>query len=269
MAAVPIVLVLAVLGSGWSKEFPDAGDDLSSPEAITLESPEGVGLAPFYVLGSALLLYFGFRLLKNRAWRAAPIVLAAGILFAVLGLFRGGIELGGSGLVTASESSRDAVVEVTQAGVPGIGVILLLGGLAAIGGVGAMVMQRRHRVAPDKGSDDGLASALVGLTDDLDRAQGSPLENIIVTYASLERLLAARGDERSPAETTAEFSARVLTRLGAGSRDCRDLADLYQAVGFSERVATIGDQSTAAALLIGIAKDLTATDEPARTTNDR
>ena len=133
----------------------------------------------------------------------------------------------------------------------------LIIGLGAVGAVAfALVVTRSRRRGRGDVDVDDLAHEVQELADRLLDLAGSPRQNIIATYDHLEHLLASGGRSRDDAETTAEFSARVLTELGVSSGSCVQLAALYQAVAYGEREASEGDQVEASELLSAVSDDL-------------
>jgi Domain of unknown function (DUF4129) len=77
-----------------------------------------------------------------------------------------------------------------------------------------------------------LAHALDDTLDDL-RAQADPRRAIIAAYARLERVLAANGVQRRPAETAQEYVPRVLRDLELTPRPVERLTDLFTRAKFS------------------------------------
>ena len=111
--------------------------------------------------------------------------------------------------------------------------------LAVIAGIGAVllagVLGRRHfRQLP--AAQESLAAALAAELDDtLDdlRHEPDPRRAVIAAYARMERLLAARGVDRRPAEAPLEYLERVLLELDAGHTQVARLTALFAEAKFS------------------------------------
>jgi uncharacterized membrane protein YidH (DUF202 family) len=111
--------------------------------------------------------------------------------------------------------------------------LALVAGLV-VAGVAAYVSKRRRR---DRARDERelaeqLADALDDSLDDL-RAEGDPRRAIIAAFARLERVLAAGGVPRRPAETAQEYVARVLQSLALEPRAIERLTSLFTRAKFS------------------------------------
>ena len=85
--------------------------------------------------------------------------------------------------------------------------------------------------------DSGLAAAVVQAVDEsLDdlRAEPDPRRAVIAAYARLERVLAAHGLPRKPAEAPMEYLGRMLAELSVSDRAARALTDLFERAKFSQ-----------------------------------
>ena len=83
----------------------------------------------------------------------------------------------------------------------------------------------------------GLAAAVVQAVDEsLDdlRAEPDPRRAVIAAYARLERVLAAHGLPRKPAEAPMEYLGRMLAELSVSDRAARALTDLFERAKFSQ-----------------------------------
>ncbi len=83
----------------------------------------------------------------------------------------------------------------------------------------------------------GLAAAVVQAVDEsLDdlRAEPDPRRAVIAAYARLERVLAAHGLPRKPAEAPMEYLGRMLSELSVSDRAARALTDLFERAKFSQ-----------------------------------
>ena len=69
--------------------------------------------------------------------------------------------------------------------------------------------------------------------DDL-RAEPDPRRAVIAAYARLERVLAAHGLPRKPAEAPLEYLVRMLAGLSVSDRAARTLTDLFERAKFSQ-----------------------------------
>ena len=69
--------------------------------------------------------------------------------------------------------------------------------------------------------------------DDL-RAEPDPRRAVIAAYARLERVLAAHGLPRNPAEAPLEYLGRMLTELSVSDRAARALTELFERAKFSQ-----------------------------------
>ncbi|MEM8904838.1 MAG: DUF4129 domain-containing protein [Actinomycetota bacterium] len=77
-------------------------------------------------------------------------------------------------------------------------------------------------------------------------AAGSPRNGIVRCWLRLEEEVVGAGIPRDPAETSAEFTERVLTRSAVEPEAIRDLAALYREARFSEH--ELGEPARLAAL---------------------
>ena len=83
----------------------------------------------------------------------------------------------------------------------------------------------------------GLAAAVAQAVDEsLDdlRAEPDPRRAVIAAYARLERVLAAHGLPRKPAEAPLEYLGRMLAELSVSDRAARALTDLFERAKFSQ-----------------------------------
>ena len=110
--------------------------------------------------------------------------------------------------------------------------IALVIGLVVAAIVAYVIAGRRARRAPERSLAEQLALVLDDTLDDL-RAEADPRRAIIAAYARLERVLAANGVGRRPAETAAEYLQRVLTGLTLQSGAVERLTALFVQAKFS------------------------------------
>ncbi len=78
-----------------------------------------------------------------------------------------------------------------------------------------------------------VAQAVDESLDDL-RAEPDPRKAVIAAYARLERVLAAHGLPRDPAEAPLEYLGRMLAQLSVSDRAARALTDLFEEAKFSQ-----------------------------------
>jgi outer membrane murein-binding lipoprotein Lpp len=119
--------------------------------------------------------------------------------------------------------------------------VIVVVGLAAAAIVAYVVAERRSDRA--RRGDEALAEQLAEILDDtLDdlRAETDPRRAVIAAYARLERVLAAHGTPRRPAETPEEYLARVLRDLEIDADAIRRLTDLFSRAKFSQHAVDIG-----------------------------
>jgi hypothetical protein len=193
-------------------------------------------LVGFVVVAFALAL-----LLRDRDWRLP---------------FSGGgtpLDRGeGSLPPPALQAGDDPGYDFDVAWLP-VGVVIAL---AAIG-VAAFVLSARRkrssRVASALAAD--LATALDLTVDDL-RAEADPRRAVIAAYARLERVLAAHGEPRRPADTPEEHLSRVLAHLAVDRRAIRRLEDLFLRAKFSQHAVDAEMKEQAIAALVDVRDDL-------------
>jgi Domain of unknown function (DUF4129) len=108
--------------------------------------------------------------------------------------------------------------------------------VALVAGAAVAYVFAERRARTSRASDDALAEQLALVLDDtLDdlRAEADPRRAIIAAYARLERVLAANGIARRPAETSEEYLQRVLTGLALHSGAVQRLTALFTQAKFS------------------------------------
>ena len=114
---------------------------------------------------------------------------------------------------------------------------LAIGMVVAVGVAGAAAyVASKRRSGEREPTDEELAVELArALDDSLDdlRAETDPRRAIIAVYARLERVLAANGVPRQPAETAQEYVPRVLGGLALDHRAVERLTDLFTRAKFS------------------------------------
>jgi len=110
-----------------------------------------------------------------------------------------------------------------------LGLILL----AVVGYWYAGRARKRARGELHTGLAEAVAQAVDESLDDL-RAEPDPRRAVIAAYARLERVLAAHGLPRKPAEAPMEYLGRMLAELSVSDRAARALTDLFERAKFSQ-----------------------------------
>jgi hypothetical protein len=125
-----------------------------------------------------------------------------------------------------------------QPSVSWLPIALVVGfGVAAV--VAYVVAGRRARRPPEAALAEQLALVLDDTLDDL-RAESDPRRAIVAAYARLERVLAANGIGREPAETSEEYLHRVLIGLTLRSGGVERLTALFTQAKFSHHDVDAG-----------------------------
>ena len=107
----------------------------------------------------------------------------------------------------------------------------------------------------------GLAAAVAQAVDEsLDdlRAEPDPRRAVIAAYARLERVLAAHGLPRKPAEAPMEYLGRMLAELSVSDRAARALTDLFERAKFSQHAVGAEMKDEAIDALQTVRNDLLA-----------
>jgi hypothetical protein len=138
----------------------------------------------------------------------------------------------GSG-TPSTRTSDTQPYEAEFAWIP-VGITLALIALA-VGGFWWSERRRRRARGELRGSflADALAEAVDESLDDL-RAEPDPRRAVIAAYARLERVLAAHGLARRPAEAPFEYLRRMLADLAVSEAAARRLTDLFERAKFSQ-----------------------------------
>jgi hypothetical protein len=104
----------------------------------------------------------------------------------------------------------------------------------------------------------GLAAALQVLTSERDPGNG-----VVLAWQGLQDAAAAAGIDRRPAETTSEFTARILYRSRNSAEPIDVLLSLYQRVRFGDHAPDAGEIAAARDSLAALV-ELWRTDLPER-----
>ena len=102
-----------------------------------------------------------------------------------------------------------------------------------------------------------VAQAVDESLDDL-RAEPDPRRAVIAAYARLERVLAAHGLPRRPAEAPLEYLGRMLAELSVTDRAARALTDLFERAKFSQHAVEARMKDEAIDALETVRDDLLA-----------
>jgi hypothetical protein len=133
-------------------------------------------------------------------------------------------------------------------------VVLALAGVAVL----AWFLAARRRAARER-SEEGIAETLTEVIDDtLDdlRAESDPRRAVIACYARLERVLAAFGLPRRPAETQEEYLRRILGKLEIDTGLIRRSTELFTQAEFSHHQVDVGMKDEAIATLEQVRDEL-------------
>lgn len=102
-----------------------------------------------------------------------------------------------------------------------------------------------------------IARAVDDSLDDL-RAEPDPRRAVIAAYARLERVLAAHGLPRRPAEAPLEYLGRMLAELSVSDAAAAALTDLFERAKFSQHAVGAEMKERAIAALETVRDDLLA-----------
>ena len=137
--------------------------------------------------------------------------------------------------------------------VAGLGATALIAASAA-----AVWFASRTTAQPDKvprGQAEEVSAALDESLADL-RAEPDPRRAIIAAYAHMERVLAAAGLPRRPAEAPFEYLERALVDLDATAASARCLTDLFRIAKFSDHPVDAQAKEDAIAALEAVRDEL-------------
>ena len=134
---------------------------------------------------------------------------------------------------TGSTTSPEATAyEADVAWVP----VLVTIGLIVLAAVAWWLAGRARRRARGELHSELAAAVALAVDESLDdlRAEPDPRRAVIATYARLERVLAAHGLPRKPAEAPLEYLVRMLAELSVTDRAARALTELFERAKFSQ-----------------------------------
>ncbi|HLX31159.1 MAG TPA: DUF4129 domain-containing protein [Gaiellaceae bacterium] len=133
--------------------------------------------------------------------------------------------------------------------------------LAALVAVGALAYVRRRRLGVRTWGSanvaDELAYALDESLDDL-RADPDVRRAIVAAYARMEKVLAAAGVPRHPAEAPLEYLERALLSLDTSAVAVRRLTDLFEWARFSQHEPEPAMRDEAVDALVAVRDELRA-----------
>ena len=139
--------------------------------------------------------------------------------------------------------------------------------LAAVIGFSVAVWYATSRRQEQRGEENAAAEAVaLVLEDTLDdlRAEQDPRRAVIAAYARLERVLAAHGLGRKPAEAPGEYLNRILPRLELERGSVRRLTELFTRAKFSTHRVDAGMKEDAIEALTTVRDELRAAEERRR-----
>jgi Domain of unknown function (DUF4129) len=137
-------------------------------------------------------------------------------------------------------------------------------GLVIVGGVLVYIRERRppSPLREDGGLEAELARAVETTIDDL-RRERDARRAVIAAYANMERVLAAHGLARRPAEAPLEYLARVLRTLHVRKSAVESLTGLFEYAKYSRHDIDAAMKDEAIGALIAVRDDLLAEERAA------
>ena len=222
--------------------------------------------------GAVLLAYFVATKKKKepQSFRTRPAIvslmifaLAFAIAVALRGHF-GGQSKGRSSAAQMAQIQKELKKAqrkrgATQPGKPTFEWRLAVGIIALIVGVTATAFVRSYRRRKGVIEELTLAQELSVLMDEtLDdlRNEADPRKAVIAAYARMERILAAHGLPRRPAEAPLEYLSRVLLDLEVSAPAVRRLTRLFERAKFSQHDIDASMKEQAIDALVSIRDDL-------------
>ncbi|TDD45255.1 DUF4129 domain-containing protein [Kribbella antibiotica] len=208
-----------------------------------------------------------------RGTRRGPVVLATGLALTVIvilaassgtvrpvgpGRPRTPIEHRPGDNAPAPRISNDQMPDWFNAMLTvGLVMLAVLGGLGLLWALYAVARRERDRSKVAEGERvraerlaDAVATGLAQVET------GTPDDAVIACWVALERAAAAIDLVRRPAETSAEFTARVFSSSKTSHADLDALAALYREARYSTHSSSETDRSAARAVLERLQKDL-------------
>jgi cbb3-type cytochrome oxidase subunit 3 len=130
-------------------------------------------------------------------------------------------------------------------------------------GVWYVASRREERRGDQASAAQAVALVLDDALDDL-RAEKDARRAVIAAYARLERVLAAHGLGRKPAEAPGEYLSRILPRLELERGSVRRLTELFTRAKFSAHRVDAGMKNEAIDALTTVRDELRAAEERRR-----
>ena len=270
-AALPALAVLALVGvvavaAGGST--PAGTGETRTPADVLFDTILGLFLVA--MLASAALLVYALAHKGSREHLRSRGGLASLAMLAALAIALATLHVGDTASSQAGEAEQVPVSGVTTTtsesgaehgserrfGWLPASVIL---GLAAVG-VATMLLaerRRRSRLTDPENAGATVVGVLEETLDDL-RAEADPRRAVIMTYARLERALAAHGFPRHAPETHEEFLTRILAQLDVGTQSIRRLTDRFTQAKFSQHPVDVAMKEEAIAALVQVRDELRA-----------
>jgi Domain of unknown function (DUF4129) len=251
LPALVVLALVAVVAIASTGSTPSGSGTSRPPSETLLDTLFSLGIVA--VVAGGLLLVYGLsqrkaiaREVASGRYRRTSLAawLAFVALFSALSYWRltqwtpraqesvaEEPTFGGEIPVAIAPDQRPSVVyEPSVSWIPIAAVV----GLVLVAAIAYVVGERRARDGRE--AQDELVEELAGVFDEtLDdlRAELDPRRAIVAAYARLERVLAAYGIARRPAETSHEYLTRVLRDLAVGSEAIASLTHLFTQAKFS------------------------------------
>ena len=169
-------------------------------------------------------------------------------------------------VIGAGDTTLPVTTSITQttyeAEIAWIPVLVTVALIVVAAGAWWLSSRARRRARGETGLE--LAAAVAQAVDDsLDdlRAEPDPRRAVIAAYARLERVLAAHGLPRKPAEAPLEYLGRMLAELSVTDKAARALTDLFERAKFSQHAVGVEMKAEAIAALETVRDDLLAARE--------
>ena len=273
LTALGVLAALAVVAVAARGSLPEARPGTREPSETLLDlffSLYLVGIGLGFVLLLVLFVLRRVALLDNETLKRNPLRSLVIVAFLVGGIFLAVnyLELR-EPTVTFPELPQAATISGGEEAAPrerrqyeaefawkpmlALAALVLLGGLAWWR---AGVARRRARERePRQSFAEDLADVLEETLDGL-RAEPDPRRAVIGAYARLERVAAASGLARRPAEAPLEYLARMLAGLEVGSPAVRGLTRLFERAKFSQHAVDEAMKQEAIRALESVQEDL-------------
>ena len=140
-----------------------------------------------------------------------------------------------------------------------VGIRALIAGIAATALLRSL--RRRSELIEKLTVEQELYEMLDETLDDL-YGESDPRKAVIAAYARMERILAAHGLPRAPAEAPLEYLSRVLLELKVSRLAVRRLTRLFERAKFSQHTIDASMKEQAIEALVSIRDDLRPLEPP-------